>query len=260
MSEWADLVRSRRSVRDFSPRSIPEALLREVLEDARWAASWCNTAPYHVCIAQGATRDAIAASLLELYDGAAEAQRGGLLGKLRLWLGGGAPDGDFNTVLAYPDHLNARRRECGYGLYTLLGIGREDGAARQQQVRRNFEFFGAPTVIFLFAYDGMGPFASLDAGCYLQTLLLAAHARGLGACAQGSVATWASPIRAAFPDVPPRYKLLCGVAIGYASDAAIKQAPALTRSRPPVLTRARSRSDYTPSRGPTSGTESWFNG
>lgn len=66
--------------------------------------------------------------------------------------------------------LQPRRRETGHGLYALLGIGRNDGAARDRQMRRNFEFFGAPTVIFLFAHKGLREFSVLDAGIYLQTV------------------------------------------------------------------------------------------
>ena len=87
-------------------------------------------------------------------------------------------------------------------------------------MRRNFEFFGAPTVIFLFAHKGLREFSVLDTGIFLNTLMLSAHARGLATCAQGALATWAGPIRAEFK-VPAPYQLICGVSIGYASDAAV---------------------------------------
>lgn len=51
----------------------------------------------------------------------------------------------------------------------------------------------------------------------MQNLMLGAHARGLGSCAQGAVALWADPIRKEF-NIPKGYKLLCGIAIGYPSD------------------------------------------
>ena len=54
-------------------------------------------------------------------------------------------------------------------------------------------------------------------GFMLQTLLLSAHARGLGTCAQGALAFWAGPVRAEF-EVPVQYRLVCGVSLGYASD------------------------------------------
>jgi nitroreductase len=129
----------------------------------------------------------------------------------------GLPDGDFDTRIAYPEVLQQRRRATGFGLYSVLGIQRADHAARDRQMRRNFEFFGAPTVVFVFVHTKLREFAVLDAGAFVQTLMLAAHARGLGSCAQGALATWAGPVRAEF-DVPGDYALICAVALGYASD------------------------------------------
>ena len=129
----------------------------------------------------------------------------------------GIPDGDFDTRFEYPRDLQPRRRDTGHGLYALLGIDRKDSAARDRQMRRNFELFGAPTALFLFAHKGLREFSVLDAGIWLQTLMLSAHAHGLATCAQGALATWAGPVRAAFK-VPAAYRLICGVSIGYASE------------------------------------------
>lgn len=212
---FSEFVRSRRSVRDFEPREIEEHLLREVLDDAKWAPSWCNTSPYHVVMARGEVKDRIKDALLAKYDAAMAAQ--GIFGKLGLWMFGGAPDGDFDNQLSYTKELNVHRKSCGFGLYDLLGIKKEDTKARSDQVRRNFEFFGAPVVFFVFVQGDMTVFSPLDAGFYLQTLLLSAHARGLATCAQGALATWKSPILAEFK-VPKDYKLVCGVSMGYASN------------------------------------------
>ena len=54
----------------------------------------------------------------------------------------------------------------------------------------------------------------------MQNLILGAHARGLGTCAQGAVAIWEDAVKAEF-EVPAGYKLLYGVAVGYPSDAKV---------------------------------------
>lgn len=196
----ARLLRTRRSVRDFSDRELPAELLAAILDDARWAPSWSNTQPYKIAVASGELKERIKAQLLARYDAAQEA----------------LPDGDFNTRIDYPQELTPRRRATGFGLYATLGIAREDSAARNRQMRRNFEFFGAPTVLFIFVREELDAWSILDAGLLLQSLMLAAQARGLGSCAEGALATWAGPVRAAF-EVPPAYKLLCGVALGWPS-------------------------------------------
>ena len=216
---FSALVRRRRSVRSFDPaRPVDEGLLRRVLFDAQWAPSWCNTAPYYLCVARGARRQRIRSALLQRYDAAVGAMKSGGLAQLRLWACGGAPDGDYDTQIKYPPVLNKYRRACGHGLYGYLGIGRTDQQGRSDQTRRNFEFFDAPVVIFVFVHGAMGVYSPLDAGFFLQTLLLSAQANGLGTIAQGALAMWAGPIRSEFPEVPEGWKLLCGVSMGYATE------------------------------------------
>jgi nitroreductase len=137
---FSELVRSRRSVRDFQDKPIEPEVLKAILDDAKWAPSWCNTAPYVLCVATGAQRERLKAKLCAKYDAAVKARS--LWSKLWLWLSGGAPDGDYDTMIEYTPQLNEHRRACGFGLYDLLGIKKEDSKGRSAQVRRNFEFFG----------------------------------------------------------------------------------------------------------------------
>lgn len=215
---FSALVRQRRSVRDFLPTPVARELLDAVIADANHAPSWSNTQPYRIAIAEGGLRDRLEAELVRRFDLGMAARRAGLLGKLKLLYrrDGVLPDGDFRTDLDYPEDLQPRRRATGSGLYARLGIGHGDRERRDAQMRRNFRFFGAPAVLFVFVHGGLREFAALDAGIFLQTLMLSAQARGLGTCAQGALATWAGPVRQAF-DVPPSYKLICGVSVGYAS-------------------------------------------
>ena len=221
-SSFSDLIRGRRSVRDFLPTPIPDTVLERVLADANQSPSWSNTQPYRIAIASGAVRDRLATELTERFELGMQAQRQGWRVKLQLLTRQRhvLPDGDFETNFAYPEDLQPQRRATGHGLYELLGIGRKDHAAREAQMRRNFEFFGAPTAIFVFVHSGLREFSVLDAGIFLQSLMLSAHAHGLGTCAQGALATWAGPVREAF-DVPANYKLIAGLSIGYASTHAI---------------------------------------
>ena len=196
----SSLLRDRRSIRDFSDREVPADLIDAILDDARWAPSWSNTQPYKIAVASGELKDRVKAGMLACFDATPPA----------------LPDGDFDTRFEYPQELVPRRRATGFGLYATLGIARENSAARHRQLRRNFEFFGAPVVLFIFVRQELGAYSILDAGIFLQSLMLSAQARGLGTCAEGALATWAGPVREAF-DVPDAYKLLCGLALGWPS-------------------------------------------
>ncbi len=220
---FADLVRTRRSARDFLPDAIAPELLDAILADANASPSWSNTQPYRLAIASGNIKDKLKAELCERYDIAMKVQRGGWMAKLKLLVSRhGLPDGDFKVNFEYPKALQPARRATGHGLYKLLGIARDDHAARAMQMRKNFEFFNAPTVLFIFVHAGLHEFSVLDAGIYLQSLMLSAHANGLATCAQGALATWGGPVRAAF-EVPADYKLICGVSMGYASSDTVNQ-------------------------------------
>ena len=42
--------------------------------------------------------------------------------------------------------------------------------------------------LFLFVHKDLKAYAALDAGIFLQTIMLSAHSKGLGTCAQGALA------------------------------------------------------------------------
>ena len=102
----------------------------------------------------------------------------------------------------------------------MLGVEGGEANGRDAQWARNYEFFGAPVELFIYVHKSLGIYAASDAGLMMQTLSLSAHAHGLGACAQGAVGIWDDVVRREF-DVSSDYRLLCGVAIGYPSDAAV---------------------------------------
>jgi nitroreductase len=220
----------RRSIRQFRPDPIPPELLGQILADARWAPSWSNTQPYRIGLASGSQRDQLSAKLCALYDEGMALQRAPLWSKLGALLSGKVPKGDYAVPRDYPEDLQPARRATGFGLYGVLGIAREDRPAREKQMRKNYEFFGAPTALFLFAHEGLGHYATLDAGIWLQSFMLAAQARGLGTCAQGALAVWPAPIRAAF-EIPAPYKLLCGCSVGYPAAHPVN---AFNPDRPPA--------------------------
>ena len=63
-SSFTELIQSRRSVRDFLPTPIPEAILKSVLNDANHSPSWSNTQPYRIAVASGEVRNRFTADFL----------------------------------------------------------------------------------------------------------------------------------------------------------------------------------------------------
>lgn len=196
--ELHQALRSRSSVRAFEPRPVPEATLERALRAALESPSWANTQPYKLALANGEACEALRREMRR----AAEHE---------------IPNGDHPLLFDYPAELQARRRATGFGLYAAMGIERHDRERREEQYRRNFDFFGAPAVAFLYAHEALGSYSVLDAGLFLQSFLLAAKAEGLGTCAQASLASYPQVVRRHF-DVPEGYRLLCGVSIGWPAE------------------------------------------
>ncbi len=211
---------SRRSTRDFAPTPVPPEIIEALLTDAMTAPSWSNTRPYMVAVATGDTRDRIAAEFTRRWDDGSAALHGPWWRKALFALRGGLPRSDYRILRRYPTDLQARSHKIGRDMYAHLGIDRADRAGRDAQWRRNFDFFGAPVEIFVFVHGGLEPFSASDAGLFMQNLMISAHSRGLGTCAQGAAAVWPDVVRAEF-DIPAHYKLLCGIALGHATDAPI---------------------------------------
>ncbi|MDX1803928.1 MAG: nitroreductase [Alcanivorax sp.] len=222
--EFADVMARRHSVRAFSKQPVSEDVLHALLEQACQSPSWSNTQPYQIAIAGGAVLEALREELPRRFDAAARLQRAPMLRKALAWMqrDQALPDGDFKPVLNYPSDLQPRRVATGRGLYQLLGIGRDDHAARHRQMAENFRFFNAPVALFIFIHQGLGVYSALDAGIFLQSLMLAATDAGLGSCAQGALALWRSPLERHF-QIPSQYKLLCGLSLGYETDDAVNR-------------------------------------
>ena len=79
---------------------------------------------------------------------------------------------------------------------------------------RNWEFFRAPLAGIVCMHRDLGLADALGVGMYLQTLLLALTARGLGTCVEVSIAGYPEIVRAQLA-IPAELSILCGLAVGY---------------------------------------------
>ncbi|MGV8850512.1 MAG: nitroreductase [Propionibacteriaceae bacterium] len=240
MSEaFSTVVRDRHSVRDFLPDPVPQSVLDEILDDARYAPSWSNTRPYCLAVASGERLERLRVAYLRAFDASLGLQHRKPRALMEgLLLRRGWPDADFRTWGRYPRTLRERSVKVGKALYAHLGIDRGDRPARDAQARRNCEFFGAPTVLWVFVHEDLLPFSAHDAGLMLQTLMLSAQAHGIGSCALGVLATWRHPIDAEF-QIPKHYKLITGLALGHPSPDAVND----FRAEHPPIDQARARTE-----------------
>jgi nitroreductase len=126
--------------------------------------------------------------------------------------------GELSMDFPYDGKYEGVYRERQYGsaqaLYDAVNVAREDKAGRHAQFMRNFIFFDAPHVAFMFLPEPFGLREAADLGMYAQTLMLAMTAHGLGSCPQTALSFQADFIRDSL-GVDRSNKLLFGISFGY---------------------------------------------
>jgi nitroreductase len=207
-----EIIRGRCTVRAFLPDPVPRHLLAEIIELAARAPSTFNTQPWRLHVLTGAARQALVDAILEAHAGNGE---------------------PAFTPFPSPQPADCVSLQAEFGrlYYAALSIDRDDQAARARQTARNYCFFGAP-VGLLFSIDARLTRNSwVDVGLFLQTLMLAAHARGLGTCPQVSLLRYERVIasRLGFSE---NESLVCAMSLGHPDPDAPVNRMAIPRRSP----------------------------
>lgn len=114
-----------------------------------------------------------------------------------------------------------RRRKVGWDLYGLLGIQRSDKERMHAQHGCNYRFFGAPVGLMFTIDRGMGRGSLIDYGMFLQSIMVAARARGLDTCPQAAFTTFHRVISGELA-IPEQQMFVCGMSLGYADPSRIE--------------------------------------
>jgi len=203
-------ITSRMSVRAFLPDAVPRETLMQVLNVASRAPSGVNTQPWKVYVLQGATRDALVSKVCAAHE-AVHADP--------------ALAAQYQEAYSYyPEKWISpyidRRRENGWGLYGLLGIGKGDKDKMHMQHQRNYRLFDAPVGLMFTIDRVLGRGSLLDYGMFLQSIMVSARGHGLHTCPQ---AAWIGFAKIILPHIGAGEEemLVCGMALGYADPSAL---------------------------------------
>jgi nitroreductase len=174
---------------------VPTATLERIFSVSQRAPSNCNTQPWITHVASGASLQTLREELPRCF----------MKGEMSL---------DFPYDGVYQGVYKERQYGSAQALYDAAGIAREDKVRRQEQFMRNFTFFDAPHVAFLFLPEPFGLREACDLGMYAQTLMLSMTAHGLGSCPQTALSFEADIIREIL-EVDSGNKLLFGISFGF---------------------------------------------
>ena len=198
-----EAVARRRSVRAFTDERMGEDTVRDLLAAASRAPSGGNLQPWKVLAVSGAAKEAASQAGLAAISA--------------------NPQGEDHEAPVYPaqlsDSYKARRRKVGEDMYALLGIPKEDRAARMGWLANNFAFFGAPVGLFVVVDRDMGRGQWAHLGMFMQTIALLAVERDLGTCMQEA---WGMVRRTMHEHLAldASEMLYCGMALGHPDETA----------------------------------------
>ena len=203
---FSQLANARRSVRAYLSTPVSDALLQEVLMQARLAPSGANLQPGALIHVRGMVREALSENLVEA------------------WRQGREEVEDYSYFpKPMPHTLRRRQVAAAQALYGALGVSRDDREGRDAQFERNFRFFDAPVALVVTMEHGFGSGGYMDLGMMLYGLMLAAQAKGLSTCAVGAMASFPNVIRKNL-GLEASSHIVCGMALGYADpDAPVNQ-------------------------------------
>ena len=216
-----EAILSRRSTRAFTAQPVAKEVVAELLAVASRAPSGTNTQPWKVYVLQGASRTELADKVCAVHD--ATRQDPTLAAKYQ-------EEYDYYPQKWVSPYID-RRRENGWSLYGLLGIGKADKDKMHAQHQRNYRFFDAPVGLMFTMDRVMGRGSLVDYGMFLENIMVAARGRGLDTCPQ---AAWNGFAKIIMPHIgaTPDEMLVCGMALGYADQSALVNT--LTTPRVPV--------------------------
>ena len=206
----ADAINSRMSIRAFTPQAVARELISEVLQLASRAPSGTNTQPWKVYVLQGQSRDMLVDKVCAAHD--ALRANPALAGEYR-------EEYDYYPEQWVSPYID-RRRENGWGLYGLLGIGKGDKDKMHAQHQRNFRFFDAPVGLMFTIDRRLERGSLLDYGMFIQNISVAARARGLHTCAQAAWNFFGPRIILPHLGAQDHEMVVCGMALGWADEAA----------------------------------------
>ena len=203
--DWA--ITSRRSIRAFLPDPVAHEDVVSILDVARFCATGVNMQPWRVHVVTGDMKLRLSNAIADIDNNPAYADT--LLDPYEYY--------PREWVTPYLD----RKKKVGWELYGLLGIAKGDKQRMHEQHGRNYRFFDAP-VGLLFTIDRVLQQGSLlDYGMFLQSVMVAARARGLHTCPQAAFLKYHHVI-AEVLGIPDEHMLVCGMSLGYADDSSVE--------------------------------------
>lgn len=191
-----DCIKTRMSIRKFKLKPVPQDVLMDVINTAKWSPSYKNSQPWEVMIVSGGKKKALSKMMVDLLDSGKE----------------NCPD--IPAPESWPKAEDARIVDLFKKRKELTGIDLSDPEIIIKAKKANFNFYGAPHAIYLYQDASLPQWSLFDLGLFAQNLMLAAHAKSLGTVPQAFATDYAQDVKK-FLSIPENKRLVLGFSIGY---------------------------------------------
>jgi len=191
-----ECIKSRMSIRKFRPDPVLEDLLIEIIEAAKWSPSYKNSQPWEVAIVSGEKKESLSKMLIDLLDK------------------NEPPCPDIPEPQSWPPAEKARIDSLMKMRSEQTGKDLNDPKVKRKAKTVNFNFYKAPHGIFLFQDASLSLWSLFDIGLFAQSLMLAAHAHGVGTVPQAFLTDYALQVKK-FLGIPETKRLVLGISAGY---------------------------------------------
>lgn len=200
--ELSEAIRSRRSIRGFKPDPVPLDLIQGILDLAHLAPSATNCQPWEFIVLAGEPLETAKRVNSEQSEMGAPIK----------------PDFKALPPNMLPESYGRRQETLAKGLFSVLGIERDDKSERKKWQLKGKRFFEAPAAIWVCVDEAVfnehHHISLVDLGIVTQTIALAALEFGLGTCIQQDTIFYPDALRASL-DIPASKRLIVSIAIGY---------------------------------------------
>ncbi len=204
------VMEHRHSVRAYTNQTVEKSVIEELLHLASRAPSGTNIQPWQAYVVTGEKLNTIVNKVCSVHDAMRDDPT--LANQYTKTF-------DYYPPEWFEPYLG-RRRENGFSLYGLLDIKKGEKDKMHAQHQQNYKFFGAPVGIFFTLHKDLGEGAKMDLAMFMQNLMLAADAKGLGTCAQ---AAWNEFHSIVLPELGAgeEEQLTAAMSLGYPDETAI---------------------------------------
>jgi nitroreductase len=191
-----ECIKTRRSIRKFTTDTVPRKDLEELIEIARWSPSYKNSQPWEAIILSGEKKKELSKTLV------------GLLKDDK------ANSPDLAAPTSWPDREDTNIKNLMAKRMELTGIDLGTPEMIFKAKKANFNFYFAPHAIYLFQDASLSEWSLFDIGLFAQSLMLAAHAKGLATVPQAFTTDYAKEVKECL-GIPASKRLILGLSVGY---------------------------------------------